>query len=1272
MIEALLLCADATGRTALHWSVRNKHAAVASYLLQSAALVGVVVELLQMCDDVHHSPLHVACATGQTALAEAMLQLGANANMATRIHEPRPPRCRRRSQSKMSTTLNTSQPNRLREAMETMSLHDVAQHTVELKTLKLLVPRPLSSPQLQSSTATSCDTVEPIASPLAIALVARSYDIADLLLQYGANIIVRDQVWRAYVDDANSRATLVQWSSRWLCPDIFPSSAFATLCGQASFTPSIFPRNDTNDNSDAKHAMTVIESGLCALLDVSIGLNYYSTWDNLAHAAFSAFRLRRLHLAHRLANLCGATLFNDSRSTSWLVVAVENACLASCRWLQAHDYPFSAIDIPAMCLLLSSPCRHRSVNDDIAVQTRTSLFVWLVQCHVSLIQSSYLQTYLDLALANANTAVTRLLVDNMIHTEDKSYYTIRADHAVVASRGDETYILSLRSMGCWTHCDLGLTLAIHFNMSQTILRCIIAHGARPTPQAVVYGKPAIVWAIWHRRLDIVRVLCILEPTLCLATTDGQGRDALYYAMRTNDVSVVAFLWTNRRQSQFNFAAALVAAVESNAMASLKWMAATAPQDFFRSIEALHVHMPHVTSLEHVACARGFLELATWLRSINSNPTTTCLSSSNADGCTPTQVARLFGYPIHFDESKGDNCCHDPVVLNGVLRRLLSTQVSVISTGNKSIDGTAAWRPLYPIASQAFQFTELYAACSNNSVAYVSILASFGVSLVEPCGPLNLPPLDWAAHYGAVDVIQCLLSQGVVDVEGTALRRAATRRQGSAVAALLDAAPPATSLGRLQGDGATPTLLHLVARVQSTVAPRLIQVLIDQYHADVDIVDGQGLTPVVYAMVSGNVPAMLCLLERGARLEAEYEGQSGFYYVLHLLPSDTWRVFFQAYLGVVLHGRALHCTESCGCKSFEGSVGDVACSFCSHRFDQHSHIPLPPWHQDVSDTYRMQRTSSTTSSHISPESSPRSTTSDNDDHDNVHRFQHDRSDFENQDPHLSPLPLSTLEYDYVGRLDQCHISAVAWARFRPEVSMYCLSSMTGHPDAGPSSTTDDDDEDKEDVLQRGFVCSLDDQPEAWSWRVPALNQSDIPVKMDKQLIPPRWSVATTFGLEYHVDCWCTQGGMYCLSAAMSLRRVVTWWLGRRLRSTGSATTTTKTVTTLFHIWKSDGRRRISSPRDHVVPRTRQQLVRLKLFVLHWCHAKLVQAFSRWKKVPTASYTIHLRHHTEVVVVAAPPQASNMGDHSYCNSLNKLNPHKPVPRLKNSTLSTVDCG
>ncbi|RHZ11793.1 hypothetical protein DYB26_008002 [Aphanomyces astaci] len=119
MIEALLLCADATGRTALHWSVRNKHAAVASYLLQSAALVGVVVELLQM------------------------------------------------------------------------SLHDVAQHTVELKTLKLLVPRPLSSPQLQSSTATSCDTVEPIASPLAIALVARSYDIADLLLQYGANITVR-------------------------------------------------------------------------------------------------------------------------------------------------------------------------------------------------------------------------------------------------------------------------------------------------------------------------------------------------------------------------------------------------------------------------------------------------------------------------------------------------------------------------------------------------------------------------------------------------------------------------------------------------------------------------------------------------------------------------------------------------------------------------------------------------------------------------------------------------------------------------------------------------------------------------------------------------------------------------------------------------------------------------------------------------------------------------------------------------------------------------
>ncbi|CAK4777210.1 unnamed protein product [Aphanomyces euteiches] len=129
---ALLTAQDKSGRTPLHWSLLRGHHAVSMYFIQTAAMHGVAYELLATCDDHGYAPLHLASASGHIALVK---------------------------------------------------------HTVELKTLRLLTGDAANaSPTVAriKSTVGPIDTDTP--SPLVLALRSGHIDVADVLLENGADL----------------------------------------------------------------------------------------------------------------------------------------------------------------------------------------------------------------------------------------------------------------------------------------------------------------------------------------------------------------------------------------------------------------------------------------------------------------------------------------------------------------------------------------------------------------------------------------------------------------------------------------------------------------------------------------------------------------------------------------------------------------------------------------------------------------------------------------------------------------------------------------------------------------------------------------------------------------------------------------------------------------------------------------------------------------------------------------------------------------------------
>lgn len=157
-----------------------------------------------------------------------------------------------------------------------------------------------------------------------------------------------------------------------------------------------------------------------------------------------------------------------------------------------------------------------------------------------------------------------------------------------------------------------------------------------------------------------------------------------------------------------------------------------------------------------------------------------------------------------------------------------------------------------------------------------------------------------------------------------------------------------SPGRVTGDGRISTLMHVAAA--SAYGHDLLSQLLQSSSDDmVSVVNIEGMTPLALALSFGHMPQVLTLLDAQASVEAEYEGQTAFYYLLHFTPSSVQRSFLQR----LLPPPVLHCAiDECFCRGYScmGETPSRQCDTCDHSSNVHSDFPLPPWYDDQMDTY----------------------------------------------------------------------------------------------------------------------------------------------------------------------------------------------------------------------------------------------------------------------------------------------------------------------------------
>ncbi|CAK5222049.1 unnamed protein product [Aphanomyces euteiches] len=1121
---ALLTAQDKSGRTPLHWSLLRGHHAVSMYFIQTAAMHGVAYELLATCDDHGYAPLHLASASGHIALVKSMIYLGADVNSATTT-------VRQRIETSPLVAATQSLPgnNRPRSAFNATSLKDVSQHTVELKTLRLLTGDAANaSPTVAriKSTVGPIDTDTP--SPLVLALRSGHIDVADVLLENGADLAT-GEIWELYMTNSNTRQVLAPLACFWLSPPAFAVDEYAELCRCRRWN----------------------EEALCALLELATSLCLL--WENLDVAMLTAFQRGFLELAHRL----------HAGRAAWVLDPVPPVLAKSGGTvLQAtRELPV------APEALLSHPGR-RLFRNISAVETTFppsqfspsySVQGPLDDLHLAAYPLD-MQAVLDVALRGGYTDVAKTLLSSLPITPN-----IPMD--VVDAFLDNNALLGQVDRMPWLHCDEGLAWACRRN-SVFLARRLLAHGAKPQRYVFVHGKSALLWAVWHRNVEILKLLDVLDDDIMIQASDSRGRDALYIAMRTNDPLVVAFLWSSRHHTLFNLEMALFAAVEANAATTLAWLANAEPTLNLQSIQDSTGR-----TLVHVACERGYLALATWLA-----PPETWHQLNQYHGHTPGDILRLFGHDV---PEPLQPFSPPASTLYGVLRCLLSDDMQGLNE---------KYRPF--TIDPLDRFSRMHAACCLDSLKHVQHLAAHGISLVDPQEPDTYEPILWAAPYGAQNVTALLVKQRIQDsVLEAALYYAARYKHIDVIWTLLSVATTA-SVGRLAGDCPLPTLLHWVAAIPQSEP--LMAELLDKFQAQIEVVDRYGITPIMFALVAGNLSNVLYLLKRGARLEAEFEGQSIFYYVLHLVPSETWRVFLQAFLVQRLQRRGLHCVEEfCGCKSFEATALDESCSFCCHAADKHIVLPLPPWHQDVNDTYKRQ----TSSQRSSRRSNSRQSSSGD-------MFSHELSDTEPttdafQPPEPPPeftlssvAPSPPFGGSYVGRLSRDQVYAIARIQFQAEMTAFDLRLEV--PERSELAQDNEIDEDKD-----AFSMIVVSSPEA----TPCADHVEEVKPVDFVRVSGTPSAS-------HDGCWCTQAPYCRIDPSFVRLGVINSWV--------KAPKEPPSIKTLQQVW-AKWKEATAPTQQRIVPRDAQQLVRLKLAVLHWRLSRVLQAFCRWKVQTKRTYT-----------------------------------------------------
>ncbi|EQC27019.1 hypothetical protein SDRG_15133, partial [Saprolegnia diclina VS20] len=850
-LPRLLSAVDVNGRTALHTSLLRRQRGIAMYLLTTSQIHGLAAtDFLALCDVALYTALHYAAAIGANEIVRALIDAGVNIEHGV----PSTTYLTKENEPDLATA------TRRRPLLAATTLQDVQQSVIELKTLWFAVHSRERSHIGDAPSVTrfrhtkvvldASRTEEAPTSPLLVALRGRQYETAQLLLDAGADA-GHGTFANIFLQHPQSRPVLTPFANQWLAS---PAPYDAARCIPA-LVKSVCKGQGSEDD-------------VCALLALYATIQKKAILVNDTTCLVLALTHEKLALASCLRTLSVPW----PPQVSLLCIVASAASPKSVEWLIEHNYPIDAKDAPALKLALTMH-GHRWTTRALREHERRSAIGYRLLTHNAYLAQLTPAPCLRRAIQGGFVDAALALHQHVATDVDTS------DLAPVA---DANLVLALRPP--WA-----LNWACCANSPLANVRSLIQRQSRLQRGLLLRGRPAASWAVQFQRLDILRVLLVLEGPWCLHELDAKGRSVLHYGVQQLSTELLTFLWSHLPHPSSS-SSLLATAIRANQLNIAQWLASKSDICWRDPVSTRR------DTLLHVACAAGHLALVEWLEAICPE----LVSVANDDGYVPYDYLAFFGHPMGASRSASYRAAIHPHSLKLFFTDTSEPSWRPLLGALRSLLAAPANTTQHLIVSRCTDgYYRVHAACGRNAVGHLTQLAAHGLSLTARSKRFhNLTPLQYAARRGAMDAMECLLDHGVVDTawaDGNALYEAATKttRQHAHIVERLLSLPLAdaeTYLGRLRGDGSTPTLLHYVAR--SPYAQGAIDCLLDTYHAEIDVVDAMGCTPVQYALVSGATRTFLHLLRRGARLEAEYEGQSALYYTLQLLPSDIWRLFLQ--------------------------------------------------------------------------------------------------------------------------------------------------------------------------------------------------------------------------------------------------------------------------------------------------------------------------------------------------------------------------------------------
>ncbi|KAL3662436.1 hypothetical protein V7S43_012762 [Phytophthora oleae] len=438
-------------------------------------------------------------------------------------------------------------------------------------------------------------------------------------------------------------------------------------------------------------------------------------------------------------------------------------------------------------------------------------------------------------------------------------------------------------------------------------------------------------------------------------------------------------------------------------------------------------------------------------------------------------------------------------------------------------------------------------------------------------------------------------------------------------------------GRLSGDGMGIPLLHRAACFSnSPLACRIMTILLERSDCDVNVLDAFGNTALSYAIASGCIHNACFLIQNAkCRLEAEYEGQSSFYYVLHLAPSFAWRLILRELL--VTRDRAfLHCDaedRTCGCKGYEG--GGALCGFCEHGYSSHHIVPLPSWFRDQYDTYIN-----------SPKKRPCSRSDEGGDSENE-ASQHNLTDEDLSGDEDEEIVLENTR----GRLNVKFLRRITVLRYGDILHANGLTTVAIEQELVAEDTASDDHcsllqnpTEMPDcmTMEEVSTVTISTGDQRVDFNVLDANRKDV----NRRRFTGAWWLRQELGMVHSPRCLC-QASAFVVHPSQLAHVTVCRWLLRmaiHLQYTSDTIDTSDMVTEssivalasvqpAFEHWRVVAKQ---SPIE-AVPRPLPRPLSSLLF--HWRYGQVFVAFQRWKNHRTSTEVTHHRLSSRLELVDA---------------------------------------